>query len=71
MPYKSCAAPGMTFLTINKSRGIMTRKVQLAFLSVLLLLGFVLGCDSGQPELKVDPALAKKPFPKTGGRQVP
>ena len=49
----------------------MTLKVKRAFLSVLLLLGFVLGCSKGEPEAKVDPALAGKPFPKAGGRQGP
>ncbi|WP_435008766.1 hypothetical protein P12x_000028 [Tundrisphaera lichenicola] len=49
----------------------MTLKVKRACLSVLLLLVFVLGCGSGQAEVKVDPELAKKPFPKAGGRQVP
>ncbi|SIO58407.1 hypothetical protein SAMN05444166_5668 [Singulisphaera sp. GP187] len=49
----------------------MTVKVKRSCLLVLLLLGFVLGCSRSEPEVKVDPALAKKPFPKAGGRQVP
>jgi hypothetical protein len=49
----------------------MTLKVRRAFLSALILLGFVLGCSKSEPEVKVDPALAGKPFPKTGGRQGP
>ncbi|WP_422928977.1 hypothetical protein [Singulisphaera sp. PoT] len=49
----------------------MTFNVKRAFLLVLFLLGFIHGCGSGQPEVKVDPVLAKKPFPKAGGRQVP
>ena len=42
----------------------MTLKVKRGFLLVLLLLGFVLGCGKGEPELKMDPALANKPFPE-------
>jgi hypothetical protein len=49
----------------------MTLKVKRPCLSVLLLFGFVVGCSKSEPEVKVDPALAGKPFPKTGGRQVP
>lgn len=49
----------------------MNIKPKRAFLVLLPLLGFVLGCGSAQTEAKPDPAQASKPFPKAGGRQVP
>ena len=48
----------------------MNRKWLRAVLSALILSGLAAaGCSKGEPELKVDPAMANKPFPKAGGRQ--
>ena len=51
----------------------MTVKVKRVYLSAMLLCAFAIGCGSntGPTEIKPDPALAGKPFPKAGGRQTP
>ena len=48
----------------------MARKVRRSIV-LILLLGFAPGCGGGQPEVKLDPVQAGKPFPKAGERQAP
>ncbi len=47
----------------------MTRTIWRNALAALLAFGLAAGCGESaqpQPEVKLDPALAKKPFPKVG-----